>query len=296
MCTVKNYSSSSALKVPLTLLDDTGRAKFTAKLCDCSGTTAEAAGCIVPSGGTPTLAALQGTIDYAATKQAQYPDSKTVIVFLTDGEPGFGFTPPGGTVQQHLYSCDDLPTKGSSWPNGSNCVNDSTVCTTPDDEVQKVSLVIQKAPAGSIYVAGVGTDLSAQTLDTWATASGNDAINLLNMTGAEAGAALMARLESIRKSSIKCVFPMPTSTTGNSIAPDKTNVSYQPGTGKASFLFRTADGTISSCGSATNSWYFDDPKVPTTITLCPSTCDSLQSDPNGKIQLVFGCDVVVNIL
>ena len=32
-------------------------------------------------------------------------------------------------------------------------------------------------------------DLSAQTLDTWANASGNSAINLLSMTGAEAAAA-----------------------------------------------------------------------------------------------------------
>jgi len=139
MCTVNNYSTgTTSLKVPLTLLDDVGRAKFTAKLCDCGGTTAEAAGCIIPSGGTPTLAAMQGTIAYAAAKQAQYPDSKTVIVFLTDGEPGFGFSYKG-TVN-HLYSCDDLPPKGCA-TGSCGCVEDQT-CDSSDRaaaEVQKVS-------------------------------------------------------------------------------------------------------------------------------------------------------------
>lgn len=293
MCTVKNYSSgSSSLKVPLVLLDDSGRKKFTDKLCDCGSGTTPASTCIQPNGGTPTLAAVQGTIDYAKAKQAQYPDSKTVIVFLTDGEPGFGFN--YNNTLNHLYSCDDLPTKGTTWPNGSNCLIDGSNCTTPEDEVQKVSLVIKSAPAGSIYVAGVG-DLSAETLDTWGTASGNDPINLLNLSGPEAAATLMARLESIRKSSIKCDFPVPVPTSGDRIDPDKTNVSYQAGSGAASYLFRTTDGTASSCGTAKDSWYFDNPTTPSIIKLCPSTCDALQSDPNGKIQVVFGCQVIVRI-
>jgi hypothetical protein len=270
------------------LLDDAGRAKFTAKLCDCGGTTTEPSGCIVPNGGTPTLAAVQGTIDYLKAKQAQYPDSKTVIIFLTDGEPGFGFTPPGATVQQHLYSCDDLPTKGSSWPNGSNCVNDSTVCTSQDDEVQKVALVIKSAPSRSIYVAGVG-DLTEQTLQTWGDASGNDPINLLQLTGAEAGAALMARLESIRSASSSCAFDLPVPTAGSSIVPNETNVNYTTGAGVQSMLSRTSDGTSSTCTQSETSWYFDKPLTPTKIQLCPGICNAIQSDPKGQFQVVYGC-------
>lgn len=294
MCTVKNYSSGTAsIKVPLVLLDDAGRKKFTDKLCDCGAGITPATGCIQPNGGTPTLAAVQGSIDYAAAKQAQYPDSKTVIVFLTDGEPGFGFN-YNGTLE-HLYSCDDLPTKGSTWPNGSTCVDDDTTCTTPDSEVEKVAQVIKRAPAKSIYVAGVG-DLSEQTLQAWGDASGNEPINLLNLTGTEAATTLRARLEAIRQSSISCEFDVPVPKDGSTINGKKTNVDYINGSNAVTNLYRTSDGTSGSCGAAANDWYFDNPNQPTKITLCTKTCAALQQDPKGSIQVVYGCDTHIAIL
>jgi hypothetical protein len=36
-------------------------------------------------------------------------------------------------------------------------------------------------------------------------------------------------------------------------------------------------------------WHYDDPKNPTKIILCQSTCDSVQQK-SGKIDIVLGCD------
>lgn len=292
MCTASKYSTgSTSIKVPLTLLDATGRQKFLDKLCDCGAGITPASTCIKQEGGTPTLPALQGTIDYAATVAAKYPQSKTVIVMLTDGEPGFGFVFNGS--QKGIVSCNDLPPKDCT--SGCGCI-DTDSCNTEDlaaAEVEKVRRAIEAAPANSIYVAGVG-DISTATLDAWATASGNDAINLLDMTGPEAAATLRARLEAIRTSSISCEFTVPIPATGQ-IDSGKTNVSYTPGGGSAKYLNRTFDGTSASCGTAMDSWYFDNPDLPKTIKLCPETCKALQTDPKGEIQVVFGCTTVVRI-
>ena len=44
-----------------------------------------------------------------------------------------------------------------------------------------------------------------------------------------------------------------------------------------------------------NAWHYDDPDDPTTIVLCPSTCDSVKSDPEASILVEFGCEVVIDI-
>jgi len=294
MCTASKYASgSSAIKVSLSALDDTGRQKFLDKLCDCGEGVTMASSCIKPSGGTPTLPALQGTLDYAASLRTKYPESKTVVVLLTDGEPGFGFN-YNGTVR-HIVSCDDLPPKGCTGT-ACGCAEDDS-CYSDDKaaaEVEAIKLVIANAPENSVYVAGVG-DISEETLEAWATASGNAAINLLDMTGEEAAMTLRARLEAIRESSISCDFDIPVPSDGSSVDADKTNVNYKNGSQVTTTLYRSKDGTAGTCGNATNAWYFDNPNAPKKISLCAKTCEALQSDPKGEIQVAFGCKTVVQI-
>src|SRR5262249_14409583 len=53
-----------------------------------------------PQGGTPTLPALTGALTYAAQVAKANPDEKTVVVLVTDGEPGMvvnGQIAPGCT-------------------------------------------------------------------------------------------------------------------------------------------------------------------------------------------------------
>ena len=36
-------------------------------------------------------------------------------------------------------------------------------------------------------------------------------------------------------------------------------------------------------------WYYDNPQKPSSIQLCPGTCDTVSADPTGKVKVVFGC-------
>ena len=65
------------------------------------------------------------------------------------------------------------------------------------------------------------------------------------------------------------------------------NVDYTPGDGGAMTTFGQVSSE-SACGSS-DGWYYDDPQNPTSITLCPKTCQSVQADAGAKIQILFGC-------
>ena len=294
MCKLSNYQAvgGSSIKVALTLLDDAGRQKFLAKLCD-PAITPPASGCIVPAGGTPTRVALQGTIAYAASVQQkllnQTPpiDSKTVIVFLTDGEPGFGYVPAGATKVNNLYSCDDLTNGcplGPAGPSGTG------TCTADVDEVQKVADVIATAPPKTVFVFGIG-DLHPDTLDAWAYAAGTDAVALQGNAD-QVVATFTAGLEAIRTSHINCTLDLKSSSSGVAMDPKKVNVNYINGQGVATELVQDAD-----C-SHTNQygWQYDNALDPTKIMLCASACNMAQADPNGKLQTVLGCDTRQPIL
>jgi hypothetical protein len=43
---------------------------------------------------------------------------------------------------------------------------------------------------------------------------------------------------------------------------------------------------------APGSWYFDDPTDPQRILACPETCEGISDDTGGKIDVVFGCEIV----
>ncbi len=279
-CSPSEYSlAGSAVVVPLTLLDANGRQAFLSRLCDASVT--QNPPCIVPAGGTPTRPALQGAVSYAASEAQSNPNSKSVVVFLTDGEPGFGYLTNGGV--QAMSSCDDLT-------NG--CVTNNSVCTSPALEVGKVAAVIQSAPPNSIYVVGTG-DLSSSTMDQWASASGNPAISLASLSPEQAAATLMAALKSIRTSTVSCNIEIPSPSGTASIDYTTLNLGYVDGSGHGQDLRRTSDGTAGTCSSSTLGWYYDNLTAPKTMNLCPSTCNALQQDVNGQLRIVFGCSTLL---
>ena len=51
----------------------------------------------------------------------------------------------------------------------------------------------------------------------------------------------------------------------------------------------------SACGPA-GGWYYDDPVMPTKVTLCPASCDAAQASVGpgkpGHIEVLFGCATV----
>ena len=286
-CKVTSYETgTTSIKVPLTLLDATGRQTFLKYLCD--PTAPQTAPCIVPAGGTPTRPALQGTIDYAAIVQQNSlkdnPDSKTIIVFLTDGEPSFGYVPSGSSTVNQLFSCDDL---NNGCPLGPAGPTGTGTCSSADAEVGKVADVIASAPPKSIYLFGVG-DLTTTTMDQWATASGNGAVALQGMTdGSQVAATFAAALKGLRTTQISCNIKIPVPASGAAIDRDKVNVNYTDGSGKVTTLTKNV-------GCSGTGWQYDNPNAPAYIELCPSTCGSIQQDPAGKVTVVFGCATIIN--
>ena len=44
------------------------------------------------------------------------------------------------------------------------------------------------------------------------------------------------------------------------------------------------DMTEDPDGEWGDAWYYDDPSVPTSILLCPASCEKIVSDPDGKLE------------
>ena len=280
MCKVSSYEppSTSSAKVPLTLLDDAGRQLFLARLCDPSA--ASASTCIKTGGGTPTRPALQGTIDYLTTVQQRFPESKTVIVFLTDGEPIFGYQQSAAV--NALYSCDDLTNGCPLGPAGSAGTG---TCATADGEVQKVADIIKTAPPRSIYVFGTG-DLTSSTMNTWAAATGNPAVALQYISPTDTVASVKSALESIRSTHLSCNLKLPASAMNGAADPRMLNVTYIDAAGARMDLVQDPGCTHSQQWG----WQYDNATNPTLIQLCQAACDNYLSAPSGHAEITFGCN------
>jgi len=92
-------------------------------------------------------------------------------------------------------------------------------------------------------------------------------------------------------SQLACELAVPTPTNGQTLDPMKVNVSYQAnGAGTAVTIPQATNAA--SCTSA-GGWYYDDNAAPTTITLCPATCTSVEADPNGNVAVQLGCQTQI---
>ncbi len=90
----------------------------------------------------------------------------------------------------------------------------------------------------------------------------------------------------IDNTQVACEFDIPTPDAGI-IDPSKVQVQYTPGgTGTPVLYSPVADQA--ACATS-DGFYFDDPMAPTKIFLCPTTCTTVQADPDAKINVLFGC-------
>ena len=215
-----------------------------------------------PQGGTPTLPALLGAISYAQKTSAARPDEKTVVVLVTDGEPG-------------------LMVNGQFGP---GCVNNdiSHVASAARDAFQASTSI-------PTYVIGVGTSLTK--LESIATAGGTGHAFLISVNDpAKTRTELQKAFESIRSQlKVSCNFAVPAAPEGQTLDKDHINVAFTPSGGTAKPLVYSKD-----C-SAENGWRYDNAAAPTQIQLCPATCGSAQSDPNGKLSVAVGCKTNVQV-
>jgi hypothetical protein len=89
---------------------------------------------------------------------------------------------------------------------------------------------------------------------------------------------------------LPCTFSLPEPPAGQSLDPDRVNFVFTPSAG-ASVTVPRVDGAA-ACGPS-GGWYYDDPANPTNIVVCPATCDALEADPNGEVDIAFGCATII---
>jgi hypothetical protein len=212
------------------------------------------------SGGTPMVAAMEGTFKYLKQYAADNPLHKVVLILASDGTP-----------------------------------DDSCIAPSPqgrDNSLANAALTAMEAYAGepvvSTFVIGVGSETAV--LDQIATAGGGKAFFVDTTTDIQ-GAFLQA-LQDIRGNALSCQFPIPDAS-GQALDYDRVNVLYTPSdTGMVTPLVYVQ--SVDQCASAPgNGWYYDDPNNPTKVVLCKDACSVAASAANGKIDVVFGCKTLV---
>lgn len=215
---------------------------------------ASIAGCS-PAGATPTAPALQGAIDHAKSWALQNPQHVVIALLATDGDP--------------------------------------TECYTGTDPIPAIKTIAQAGASGTpkilTFVIGVGKSLSA--LNGIAASGGTTSATLVD-TGGDVNAQLIAAMNAIRGAALGCTYKIPVPSSGT---PDftKVNVQYTPG-GTTTPVIMPQAASLAACPTGKDAWYYDNPSAPTQILLCPTTCNKVKADTTGAVDVLLGCQTIIN--
>jgi hypothetical protein len=208
--------------------------------------------------GSPLSAAVQGTTTYLRRRTAQPGARPAALVVVTEGKK-------------------------------------TAMACSPDDPLGAVAGIegaARATPSLPTYVIGVlsssATMAERDTLNRLATAGGTGAPIVLD-SAQDAGPRLLAALEQVRSQALPCELAIPTPRMG-ALDYRKVNVTITSGAGAARELAYVVKAD--ACQAA-GGWYYDaDPAAggkPTSIRLCPATCEALKGDAKAKADLTFGC-------
>ena len=157
-----------------------------------------------------------------------------------------------------------------------------------DDDLTATKLLVAAAlheRQTLTFGIGIGTT-PGPVLDQLAAAGGTKhALSVNDPSG------LADKLREAQQTAIGCEFVIPkTSPDGTAVDPKLVNLSIT-GKGRSARVIQ-GDPNADACNNA-EGWYFDDPKTPTTIRLCPASCALVLADKAPKIEINFGCKTVV---
>jgi len=206
--------------------------------------------------GTPTLAALQGTITAIDTMRTADPNSAYTIVLVTDGMPALC----GGAADTVEAVADAARAVAATTPTYVIGVNNPVTAEEPypPDTVSDLNLV-----------AEAGGTQSAFIIDT--------------NNPAETSAQLQTVIETIRESSFSCSIAIPPPPLGETFDQNKVNVqSTSTATGDVPFVY---DPTCAE----PNGWHYDNETAPTTIEICQTACEGLRTQADGQLSIQLGC-------
>lgn len=94
------------------------------------------------------------------------------------------------------------------------------------------------------------------------------------------------RMGEIRANALACHYIVPEPPGGEPLEPGKVVVKHINADGTTGALPPVANKN--ACGQG-DGWYYDDPINPHTIELCPASCNIIEEDHDGKVDVLFGC-------
>jgi hypothetical protein len=246
-------------------------------------TLATALGKPTPDGYTPTGPALKGAIQYAQQYAQAHAGHKLAIVLVTDGLP-LGFTdyfdPNTGIIHYGFprTECNpnDIPGIAAL----------AASAATPTGGMPAIPTFVI-----GVYSSAEGASIGAM-LDQIATGGGTAPAILID-TSQDVGQVLQTKLGEIRTKAIACDYQIPS--TGVSF--DKVNVSFKSGSNETPIgHVPAADGNKGTGCDSRGGWYYDQNPTsggtPTKITVCPATCQMLQADLSGTVNVLLGCPTI----
>jgi hypothetical protein len=87
---------------------------------------------------------------------------------------------------------------------------------------------------------------------------------------------------------LTCEWLIPPPPAGQTLDPNKVNVDFiDQLQGTKQTIYHVNDA--SQCHPTQGGWYYDNNSAPTSIKVCPATCNAITAVQNGKIEVVFGC-------
>lgn len=211
-------------------------------------------------GTTPTVPMLQGVYKQAVARAEARRERRVVVVLATDGIPDSCLV---GTGPKQLSN-------------------------TLDNVVLLAKEAFEGTPSIPLFVIGVGSDL--EPLNRVAAAGGTNQAFLPDVSGDLAGTFLRA-LDDIRRQAVTCSFQIPEVEDDQEIDFERVNVRTKRGAQEETYRNVT---NVAGCSRAPlGGWYYDDPKDPERIILCPETCDRLQRSTGATLEVIFGCKVLL---
>ncbi|MET0793827.1 MAG: vWA domain-containing protein [Polyangiaceae bacterium] len=207
------------------------------------------------SGGTPLVQVMEGMVGYMRSWAKTHTDRKPVLVLATDGIP------------------DDTCSASNIDP-----------ANSLDNALLLAKQSFEGKPSIPVFVIGVGEELTA--LNAIAKAGGTKSAAVIATTGNVTEAFLEA-LDGIRRSALSCNYDIPPPKSGE-IDYGAVNVTFKEGSSKPSTFFYVK--TDADCElQPEQGWYYDDPKDPTQVVLCPKTCERVSAASDAKMDVAFGC-------
>jgi hypothetical protein len=218
----------------------------------------------LPEGLTPTVPALQGSLDHAREWALAHPDQTVAVLLATDGLP----TECG--VQQQT--------------GGTVAIN-------------QVLDIAAKAVAGDVplrtFVIGVfqpGDPASINNVNAIARAGGTEKAVFID-TGGEVEQQFLEALRAIRSGQLACEFKIPQS--DQLLNYFSVNLEFDDGARKRQLGYVRDSG---GCAGSPDGWHYDvDPnqKKPTSIQICPNICEQVKAAASGNISLQLGCATIL---